>query len=265
MTLAGKAPNSPIIGIIGGMGPYAGLDLHKKILDLVKAERDQDYPSVVHLALPSCVGDRTQFLLDGKGENPAVSIFRMVEMLEAMDTRVAAVACNTAHAPEIFDPVLEMIRKKKLRLKLLHMVDEVVRFVREDVRSLHRIGILATMGVYRSRLYDQFMVQAGLEPIVLSPEENQNWVHRAIYDKEFGLKIKNSPPAPASGLLLKKAILKLSHMGAEAVILGCTEIPLGVSALSECGVPLIDPTLVMARALVSKFSNENITCLKHVD
>jgi len=86
---------------------------------------------------------------------------------------------------------------------------------------------------------------AVLPPLTLQTEK----IHPAIYDPVYGLK--------ACGLATDQAQenlrLGLDHLkaaGAEAVILGCTELPLAFAETTAVGLPLIDPTLILARALI---------------
>ena len=61
----------PIIGVIGGMGPYAGLDLVRKIFDQTQAALDQEYLPVALLSYAHRIEDRSAFLFGEAPENPA--------------------------------------------------------------------------------------------------------------------------------------------------------------------------------------------------
>ena len=76
-----------MIGIVGGVGPYAGLDLTRKIFDQTKAVSDQDYLSVVLLSMPQQIEDRTSFLLGQTSINPANAIFKIIR--KSMTTGIA--------------------------------------------------------------------------------------------------------------------------------------------------------------------------------
>ena len=65
--------SNPIIGIVGGLGPQAGVDLANKIMDQTISNSDQGHISVVLLSMPSNVVDRTQFLLGKVSDNPGVT------------------------------------------------------------------------------------------------------------------------------------------------------------------------------------------------
>ena len=95
------------IGIVGGAGPYAGLDLAQKILEQTIAEKDQDYLPTLLISTPDKIEDRTRFLLGEITSNPAHSIFRNLCDLNTLGASVVGIPCNTAHAPAIKDVFLE--------------------------------------------------------------------------------------------------------------------------------------------------------------
>lgn len=62
------------IGVLGGVGPYAGLDLMRKIFDQTEANCDQEHLSVIQYSLSEHIIDRTRFLLGETDENPGEAI-----------------------------------------------------------------------------------------------------------------------------------------------------------------------------------------------
>ena len=66
----------PIIGILGGVGPMAGIIFHQKIIDKCVVSRDQQHLDVVHLSLSQYVGDRTEYILDMESFYPFDVILR---------------------------------------------------------------------------------------------------------------------------------------------------------------------------------------------
>src|SRR5574341_296993 len=113
-----------IIGVLGGVGPYAGLDLVEKIFDETIANTDQEHLPVILMSLPGEIEDRSGFLLGNSRRNPAQSIARILVKLAKAGATVACLTCNTAHAPQILGPAMKEVRKKARRLKLLNLIDE---------------------------------------------------------------------------------------------------------------------------------------------
>jgi len=242
--------STPVIGIIGGMGPQAGLDLAEKILRLTPATKDQDHLPVALLSYPDCIPDRSSFLLDPRQPSPVPPLTALARQLDGLGATVAGIPCNTAHAPAIFEAVNERLRTSGHQIRLLHMIDEAVRSVQRTHSNLRRIGTLATLAVHRLGLYREAIEQAGFAAIVPDEHVQVDLIAPAIFDPEWGLKAKSSPPTQRAREAVLKGITHLRDRGAEAIFLGCTELPLAVPESRIDDVVLIDPTLVLARALI---------------
>ena len=100
---------TPLIGILGGMGPQAGLDMAEKLIAMTRAECDQDHLPFILFSLPECISDRTDFLLGKTDTNPAQAIAEQFEKMADMGVTIAVMACNTAYAGPIFDTALEIL------------------------------------------------------------------------------------------------------------------------------------------------------------
>ena len=114
----------PLIGILGGMGPQAGLDLADKLITATATQSDQDHIPFILFSLPGEIPDRTTFLLGRSESNPAYAIADQFEKMSAMGITIAVMACNTAHAGPIFDLALALLREKGIKLRILHMVKD---------------------------------------------------------------------------------------------------------------------------------------------
>jgi aspartate racemase len=239
-----------VIGVVGGIGPYAGIDLVKKIFDQTLATKDQDHLPVILMSLSADIEDRTAFLLGQSDRNPAYAIIEVLKKLSAAGATVAGIPCNTAHAARIFDLVQEHTRQHLPALKLLHMIEETVTSIKDRYPHRKRLGLLATTGTVRSGVYQQVLSRSGYDVITPDEETQNDKVHASIYDSAYGIKAIANPVAERARTQLLEAARSLIRQGAEAIILGCTEIPLALPEHSLDGVPLIDPTLILARALI---------------
>jgi len=246
-----KTPTHPpaIIGVVGGVGPLAGIDLQRKIVAQTIAAADQNHLPVIAVSWPGPIPDRTEYLLGHVSENPALPILAQLQLLTDAGATVAGIPCNTAHAPAIFDVIRAGVAEFARPLRLVHMIDETAAHLTTHHPALRTVGVLSTTGTWRARLYP-----AALEPLgfrVIAPDESLQvaTIHRAIYDPAYGIKSAGrvTPQARAN---LERGIEHLRGLGAEAIILGCTEIPLAFTGREYARLPLVDPTLVLARALV---------------
>lgn len=246
-----------IVGIAGGVGPFAGLDLQQKILQETSARRDQEHLAILSISQPADIPDRTEFLLGQTAQNPAYPLARQLLSLERMGAQVAAIPCNSAHAAPIFDVILAELAAAESRLILLHMMHEVAEFLRAHYSAIQCVGVLSTTGTARARVYP-----LSLEPVgytVLAPDDalQTQVIHPAVYDPDYGIKAQGYATAK-SRAALQHGVRALHQAGAEAIILGCTEMPLALPEPRMDGVPLVDATRVLARALVREADGEKL-------
>lgn len=229
-----------IIGIMGGMGPDATVDLYNKIIEETRrrgAVCDQDHLEVVISSVPQ-TPDRTEAIF-GKAPSPVPELIRSARRLEAAGAGIIIIPCNSAHyyyadvAGAVSVPVLHMIR-----LTAAHIAG--------NYPEARIAGILATDGTIRTRLYHEALEKEGIEP--LTPDvPSQKDVMEAIFGKG-GIKM-GSPSREAIAKLLSTAN-KLIEQGAAVIIAGCTEIPLAFKH-TDLAVPFVDSTAVLATAAVT--------------
>ena len=250
----------PIIGVLGGMGPYAGIDLVSRIFDETRAASDSEHLPVALLSFGHRIADRSGFVFGQTKVNPGYAIGEVALELERLGAVVGGIACNSAHAPVIFDIVQHLLQGRKIRI--LHLIRETVRYIGETRPDARRIGCLSTYSVHQHGLYQHAIEAAGLEAILPTDSVAEEVVHRAIYDPAFGVKAISNPCTEMAVSLVRQAIAHVQDRGAEVVILGCTELPLAV-APSECTV-CIDPARALARALIRETSPEKLKPLPEI-
>jgi aspartate racemase len=129
---------------------------------------------------------------------------------------------------------------------ILHIVDAAAADLRRQGIPPGTVGVLGTGATLELRLYQDQLATAGWPCIEPTPEEMQQLVMPAI----AAVKANRAADAYAP---VAKAILALRARGAQAVVLACTEIPLGLQAGPHDGlrVPLIDTIDALARASIA--------------
>jgi aspartate racemase len=249
------AMKPPMIGVLGGVGPQAGIDFLDKIFANTIAKRDQDHLNCVLISCPSIITDRTGFLVASQNvENPAIGMFESARRLYLAGARFITVACNTAHAGPIFGPFCKRAEESFPELRIVNMLETSAAYVKETLQ-LSRLGLLAAKGTHLSRVYHEyFRAEDGF--LLLEPDEaGQEKIHEAIYSEDFGLKAFPKEIKHQVKARMKEEIEKLIGKGAQTVILGCTELPL---AVIDATVPLIDPAVITARKLISLVAPEKM-------
>ncbi|KKW34284.1 hypothetical protein A3D69_04020 [Candidatus Uhrbacteria bacterium RIFCSPHIGHO2_02_FULL_54_11] len=226
------------IGIIGGAGPLATVDFERRLLALANAASDQEFPIIITFN-NSQIPDRTKAILD-RGSNPTKEIIRTIETLKHAGAEILCFPCNTSHAfYEEFAPALQGV-------EFVHLPRAVKEYMKTYLPDIKTIGILCTEGTRLSGVYDR---KLGKEYAIIYPKETTqtHCVSQAIYGKR-GIKAGYTTEPRA---ILKEAVDELVELGAEAILLGCTELPL---VLKKARVPLIDTSEVLAKAVLARAS-----------
>ena len=228
---------------------YAGNDLANKIFALTNATSDQEHLPLLLASYPELIGDRTEFLTGEIQQNPAFGMFEVIRALEKSGAEVIGIPCNTAHAPEIFDVLLELLSNAGSKVILVNMLEVLVEEILQNYPNAHNVGIISTVGTYRTNLYPNLLNNIGLTAVI-PDEETQAQIHRAIYDPEFGIKSVANPVSDRARTILHNSVLEMIAHGSHIVVLGCTEVPLAMPEKEIHGIPLIDPTEILAKNLI---------------
>ena len=222
------------IGIIGGMGPMATLDLFGKIIANTDAHTDAEHIRVYidcHTGIP----DRTQAILNG-GESPVPYLWESAEKLAAMGAGFLLIPCNTSHY--YYKQICE-----GSPVPVMNMVEETAKELAKD--GVTKVGLLATDGTCRSGVYQAALAAYGIESLCPN-EAEQREVMRLIYD---GVKAD----APSFDTEQLAAMIdRLKAEGAQRILLGCTELPLGFDRYGLSRKDTVDPALILARAAIRK-------------
>lgn len=222
-----------ILGVLGGMGPLASAQFMLRLTLLTPAARDQEHIPAVLWSDPR-VPDRTKGKLEG-GEDPLPWLLRGVRGLRAAGAGAIAIPCNTAHG------WYEAMAAEGL--PILHIVDAAADALRK-VAPRGTIGLMGTAATLRMRLYQDRLEAQGWNCVVPAEAEMATLVTPAI-----GL-VKANKVAEAYAPLAE-VVGSLAARGAQAVVLGCTEIPLGILAGPHDTLPVPTIDTIDALALAS--------------
>jgi aspartate racemase len=124
-------------------------------------------------------------------------------------------------------------------LPWLHIVDEVATVAK--ARGFRKLAITGTKYTMEGTVYQRKLPGAGLEYLVPAAEERAR-IDQIIFDE-----LVNGIFTPESRTYFQQVIGRMSHEGCDAVVLGCTEIPLIVDDASS-PLPTLDSTRILARA-----------------
>lgn len=225
-----------ILGVLGGMGPLASAQFMTRLTLLTPAARDQDHIHAVLWSDPR-IPDRGA-AQDGTGPDPLPALLRGIRALEAAGCGAIAIPCNTAHG------WIDGMRAAT-GLPILHIIDAAAQDLRRQNVAPAPVGIMGTAATLSMRLYQDRLGALGWPCLQPTADEMARLVSPAIAS------VKANRVAEAYAPLAQMVAL-LRDRGAQAVVLGCTEIPLGLQAgpWDTLGVPIVDTIDALARASI---------------
>ena len=219
------------LGVIGGLGPIATAHFMELIIRMTEADTDQEHLDMIIYNRPS-IPDRTSYILDSTRPNPLPEMIRVGNALTRQGAELIAIPCMTAH---YFHRELT----RYIETPIVHAIHEVAVHLKKH--GITRVGIMATDGSIRSGLFQRELQKHGIEPIIPG-EQAQKCVMSVIYDD-----VKANKPAGMDKFEL--ASRQLRDQGAEAIILGCTELSL-VKRDQPIGAGYLDAMEVLAQTCV---------------
>jgi len=226
-----------VLGVLGGMGPLASAHFMLRLTLLTPADRDQDHIAAVLWSDPR-VPDRNA-ARSGTGPDPLPWLLRGINGLKSAGCTAIAIPCNTAHG--WFEPMA-----RAAGMPILHIVDAAATDLRRIGITRGSIGLMATPATLAMRLYQDRLVAKGWNILEPEPEQMARLVKPAIASVKANRVAEAYAP-------LAEVVNSLAARGATAVVLGCTEIPLGIQAgpAEALRVPVVDTIDALARASIA--------------
>jgi len=199
------------IGILGGMGPYASANMYRLIVEIgqkeFKAEQDNDFPPMILYSLP----------LDGFDETGIVDKRLVLEQLVKGSKKLQqagcdffVIACNTVH---YFQDEL----RKNIGIPLLSIIDETVTEVKRG--NIKKVGLLTSDSAASLKLYINKLEKLGIKSIRANSEEQKEL-------NDLILEVMRGHLTDRNKERLLALAESLTKRGAQAIIIGCTELPL---------------------------------------
>jgi len=223
---------SKTVGVLGGMGPDATVDFMAKVIALTPADRDQDHVHMLVDHNPK-VPNRQAAILGG-GEDPGPDLAAMAARLQTAGADFLVIPCNTAYAFQA--SILE-----STNIPLVSIIDETIVAVREHAK-VNAVGVLATNGCLKADLYQKALLANDLSAVLPDDAEVAELM-------ELIGRIKSGGKDDAVSASMRALADALVSRGAQAIVAGCTEIPLVLDD-TMLDVPLISSTDVLAMKTV---------------
>jgi len=221
------------IGILGGMGPEATAHMYQLLIQHTAAQRDQDHIKVVIYSNPK-TPPRTDPIL-GDGPSPVPALVEGLEKLKGAGADFVIVPCVTAHyyMPDAL---------KQVDVPFLSILDAALEWVKFSYPEIRRVGLIASTGTRVSGLFHETFGRGGIE-ILSTAWEDQARVMEAIFGDE-GIKCGHTAGMPKETIVT--VARRLIALGAEAIVAGCTEVPLVLKG-EDISVPFVEPMEILAK------------------
>jgi aspartate racemase len=224
----------PVVGIIGGMGPEATVELMRRVIARTPAYGDEDH---IHLIVESNpkIPSRMAHLIERTGSDPTPELVRIARNLQRAGADVLAMPCNTAHG---YLPAIQAA----VSIPMLDMVELTVTRL-ANLRPNARVGLLASSALIKAGVYAKPLAAHGLEPVLPQRQEE-------LMDLIKG--VKRGSAGTEAGLELADLSRELSGR-TDVLLIACTELSLISAPLEtslEGAIPLIDSIDVLTQAIV---------------
>jgi aspartate racemase len=223
-----------VVGVIGGMGPEATVDLMRRVIAKTPADDDQDH---IHLIVESNpkISSRIAHLIERTGPDPTPELIQVAQNLQRAGAQALAMPCNTAHG------YAEAI-KRAVSIPLLDMIALTVERIAApgNVRS---VGLLASTAVINTKLFTSAFAAKGIS-IVLPPRQEQIMsLIKAVKRGDTGSKVQKQLGGLAS---------ELAH-DSDILLVACSELSVIAAGIK---VPFVDSLDILAQAVVD-FATES--------
>lgn len=203
-----------ILGVLGGMGPLATAEFMKKVITLTPAKTDQEHIPMLIRNIPQ-VPDRTTFIMTGEND-PFEQLKNGFQELTAAGASCIVIPCNTAH-------FWYGRLTQDSNIHTISIIDSVVNKICDI--GYKKIAVLATNATIKAQLYQKALEAKGIH-VLIPDEEQQTSVMNGINEVKSG-NIENGTK------LIEPIFNAMILQKADAVILGCTEIPIALAQLEK--------------------------------
>lgn len=220
------------IGILGGMGPEATVELMARLIAATPAVDDADHIPLVVDMNPQ-VPSRIARLIEGRGEDPGPVLAEMARRLESAGAEALAMPCNTAHH-------YAAVIREAVAIPFIDMVALSVERAVAGGGEGARIGVLGSPALRQIGIFDAALADQGATSVYPA---DQPALLAAIRE------IKRSGPTPASIAVLAAAREDTEAQGAAIQLVACTEFSL-IAKAAAGGTAMIDTLDMLVEAII---------------
>jgi aspartate racemase len=227
-------PKHPIVGVLGGMGPAATIDLMRRVMEATPASDDVDHIHLIVDQNPK-VPSRIDALINRTGPSPRDELVRMAKGLEASGATMLAIACNTAHG--YADDIAASVG-----IPLLNMVSLTAEAIAARPEPVRRVGMLASTAVLQLGMFERAFHTFGIETVYPKRQDDVMHVIR-------GVKAEGATDTLAADF--DALARELVADGVDVLAIACTELSLLVDRMGK-DMPVVDALDVLVSTIVTR-------------
>jgi len=229
-----KACKEKTVGVLGGMGPEATVDLMQRVIDATPAKDDVDHIRMLVDNNPK-VPSRIKALIDGTGESPVPCMIDMARGLENQGADFLVIPCNTAH--HYYSDVADAVD-----IPVINLIELTSRHCKREQPDLRRVGLLASTALQQIHLYEPWFKQHGVQVLYPRPQNQL-----AVMDLIRAVKAKQQNSEQI--LAYNSAAEDLQEQGAECLVIACTELSI-IGDRLRVSLPVYDASELLAKTIV---------------
>lgn len=226
-----KAPGLKTLGLIGGMSWESTVPYYREINQTVKEHLGGLHSAKIILYSVD-FAEIEHLQASGQWQAAGALLADVARKLQAAGADALVLCTNTMH--KVADAI-----STSVNIPLLHIADPTALAIQQA--GFTTVGLLGTRFTMEQDFYRHRLEQHGLT-VLVPPQADQALVHQIIYGELCLGQVHD-----ASRQAYLRVIAELGARGAQAIILGCTEIAMLVQP-KDCTLPLFDTTLLHARS-----------------
>jgi len=221
------------IGILGGLGPESTVDYYKEIINTFNQQyRELAYPEII--VYSANLNAFMEMVTEEDWPTMVEWLLEKIDILHGAGADFAAIASNTPHI--VFEEV-----RARAPLPLISIVEATCSTARK--MGLRNIGLLGTSLTMEADFYKKPFTSKGIEIVVPTVEEQKLIHHRLFSEIELGI-LKASTRDELLAIIKRMTV----EQQIDAVILGCTELPL-ILTESMGDVPFLNTSAIHCKSI----------------
>lgn len=222
------------VGIIGGMGPDATVELMRRVIASTPAKDDADHIHMIVDNNPK-VPSRIKALIEGTGENPGPCIADMAKRLANAGADFLVIPCNTAH---YYYPYAS----EAVTVPVVNLIDLTVSTILADLDKPRRIGMLASPALRLVGVFDQAFRGHAIEVIYPHSEDRLLGIIKAV---------KAGRAGASDEAALNTVAEELRTKAVDCLVIACTELSV-IAACLRSNLPVFDTLTILSDEVITR-------------